>query len=71
MYSNKGVFISVTNLEVGVSIFANNDLFSSAFVAILLTRNDITVSATRHTSVQGHIKVPKGKDKIILESRYH
>lgn len=63
MNSNEGVLISVANLEVGTSITANVDLLPSAPASFLLARNDVTVGATGHASVQGHIQVPEGLDK--------
>lgn len=70
MNGNEGVLISVANLEVSTTITANMDLLPSAPVSFFLARNDITVGATGHASVQSHIQVPKGKDKvhIVLKS---
>ena len=64
MNSNKGVLISVADLEVSASVTANMDLPSSAPASLLLAGNDVAVGATGHASVQGHIQVPKGEDKV-------
>lgn len=58
MNSNKVVLISVANAEVGAAIATNLDLPPSALAFFFLARNDITVGALRHASVQSHIQVP-------------
>lgn len=64
MNSNEGVLISVADLEVGAAITANMDLLPSAPASFLLARNDVTVGATGHASVQGHIQVPEDENKV-------
>lgn len=59
MNSYEGILISVTDLEVGAAIAPNSDLLPGAPASVLLTRNDITVGATRHASVQSDIQVPE------------
>ena len=66
MNCNKGVLISVADLKVGTAITANTDLLPSAPASFLLARNDVTVGATGHASVQGHIQVPKGEEQIYI-----
>lgn len=66
MDSNEGVLISVANPEVGTAITTNIDLLPSAPASFLLARNDITVGATGHASVQSHIQVPKGEGKVYI-----
>ena len=64
MNSNEGVLISVANLEVGAAITANMDLLPSASASFLLARDDVTVGTSGHASVQGHIQVPEGEEKV-------
>lgn len=64
MNSNEGVLISVADLEVGVAITSDMDLLTSAPASFFLARNDVAVGATGHASVQGHIQVPEGEDKV-------
>lgn len=64
MNSNEGVLISVANPEVGTAITTYVDLLPSAPASFLLARNDVTVGATRHASVQGHIQVPEGEERV-------
>ena len=58
MDSDEGVLVSVADPEVGLAISAHMDLLPSASVSFLLARNDVTVGATGHAGVQGHIQVP-------------
>lgn len=64
MDGNKGVLISVANSEMGTAIADNIDLLPSAPASFFLARNDITVGATRHASVKGHIQVPGGEKRV-------
>lgn len=69
MNSNEGVLISVANLKVSAAITTHVDLLPSAPASFLLAGNDITVGATRHASVQRHIQVPEGDDKVHIVIR--
>ena len=64
MNSNEGVLISVANFEVSTPITPDLDLLPSAPVSFFLARNDVTVGTTGHASVQGHIQVPDGKERV-------
>lgn len=66
MNSNVGVLIPVADLEVGTAITSNIDLLPCAAASFLLARNDITVGATGHASVQGDIQAPEVKKKYML-----
>lgn len=58
MNSHKWILIIVANSEVSTAVTANIDLLPSALASFLLAGYDVTVGATRHAGVQGHIQVP-------------
>ena len=64
MDSNKGVIIRVADPEVRATIGAHVDLLASTAASFFLARNDITVGASRHACVKGHVQVPVGEEKI-------
>lgn len=65
MDSDEGVLIFATDREGGTAITTNTDLLPSASASFLLTRNDITVGATRQACVQGDIQVPESENKVV------
>lgn len=58
MDRHHGVLIGVADLEVGTTIVPDIDGLPRAAPSIPLARNDITVGAAGHASVQSHIQVP-------------
>ena len=58
MDRHHGVLVGVADLEVGATIVPDVDGLPRAAPSVLLARNDITVGAARHASVQCHIQVP-------------
>lgn len=58
MNSHEWILVSVANAEVSTAITANIDLLPGALASFLLAGDDVTVGATRHAGVQGHIQVP-------------
>lgn len=68
MDSNEGVLLCVANYEVGKAIITYVYLLPSAPTLFLLARNDITVCATWHASVQGHIQVPEVRAQNVVKA---
>lgn len=61
MNSHKWILISVADAEVSAAVTTNIDLLPGAPASFLLAWDDVTVGATRHAGVQGHIQVPAVK----------